>query len=622
MSVLLTIEVRAEHDVVAARQRARQVAGALGFDAQDQARIASAVSEVARNAYQHASGGRVEFRVEGEGSRSLEVVVRDEGPGLADVQAVLDGRHAAADGSGQGLVGARRVMDRFEIDSAPGRGTTVRVGKALPRRAPSPTREVLERLVDDLARRPTGGPLEEARWQNQELIGLLGELRARQAEAESLNRELQARNAELQRSQEELASLNRELEETNRGVVALHAELDERAVSLQKASELKSRFLSNMSHEFRTPLNSIRSLARFLLDPADGPLPAEKQKQAGYILKAAESLTALVDDLLDLAKVEAGKLEVRVEDVDLVDLLSTLRGTFRPLLDPGAPVALIFEDPAGLPPMRTDGGKVAQILRNFLSNALKFTDRGEIRVSARAGAGGMIVFAVSDTGLGVAPADQERIFEEFAQVDGPMQTKVKGTGLGLPLSRKLAELLGGRVTLASEPGVGSTFTAEIPRVFGAVPEADTTPVAPADAAGGGAGGTILVVDDDEIARYLVRESLAASTDLAVIEASDGEEGLRLARLARPRAVVLDLAMRGLSGFEVLERLKADPATRSIPVIIHSSRALDDVDRARLAPASATLRKGMRPDEAAAEFRAALGRAGVGPRGDGEATRHG
>ena len=611
MSPLLSLEIRAEHDVVLARQRARQVAGLLGFDQQDQTRIAAVVSEIVRNAYQHASGGVIEFVVDAEGARALDIIVRDRGRGIDDLQAVLDGRVANADGSGQGLVGARRVMDRFEITSSPGAGTVVRIGKSLPRRSPLPSPEALARIADELTLRPPGSALEEVQRQNQELIAALAELRARQAEAESLNRELEARNRELHRHQQELAILNRELEETNRGVVALHAELDERAISLQKASELKSRFLSNMSHEFRTPLNSIRSLARFLLDPSDGPLAPEKEKQAHYIIKAAESLVVLVNDLLDLAKVEAGKLQVRVEKLDVVDLFGTLRGTFRPLLDPGSPVALVFEDVAGLPPLRTDEGKVTQILRNFISNALKFTERGEVRVRASAAPGDTIIFSVSDTGIGVAPGDRERIFEEFSQVEGPMQRKVKGTGLGLPLSRKLGELLGGRVTLTSEPGAGSTFSVEIPRVFGPTPESSA----------GGDAGVILIIDDDEIARYLLKGGLSEATDLVVIEASGGAAGLRLAREAQPRAIVLDLAMDDMTGFEVLDRLKADPATRPIPVIIHSSRVLDDADRARLSAAAALVSKGIAPDEAVGGLREALGRAGVGTKPVGEAARH-
>jgi signal transduction histidine kinase len=270
---------------------------------------------------------------------------------------------------------------------------------------------------------------------------------------------------QLRQREEEVVRLNKELEDTNRGVVALYAELDEKADFLRRASEIKTRFLANMSHEFRTPLNSIRSLARFLLDPADGPLAPEKEKQAGYILKAAESLAVLVNDLLDLAKVEAGKLEVRVETLDVVDLFGTLRGTFRPLLDPGSQVALVFEDASGLPHLRTDEGKVTQILRNFISNALKFTERGEVRVRAAAGPGDTIVFSVADTGIGIDPGDRDRIFEEFAQVDGPMQTRVKGTGLGLPLSRKLATLLGGGIDLQSTPGTGSRFELTLPRYY-------------------------------------------------------------------------------------------------------------------------------------------------------------
>lgn len=611
MNTLLSLEIRAEHDVVLARQRARQVAGMLGFDQQDQTRIAAVVSEIARNAYQHASGGRAEFVFEAEDARALDIIVRDKGPGIGDLQAVLDGRVAGTDGPGNGLVGARRVMDRFEITSSLGAGTTVRIGKSLPRRVPTPSPETLAKFAGELALRPPESALEEARRQNQELIAALAELRTRQAEAEALNREFEAKNRELRRHQEELAILNRELEETNRGVVALHAELDERAVSLQKASELKSRFLSNMSHEFRTPLNSIRSLARFLLDPSDGPLVPEKEKQALYILKAAESLSVIVNDLLDLAKVEAGKLEVRVEKLDVVDLFGTLRGTFRPLLDPGSQVALVFEDAAGLPMLRTDEGKVAQILRNFISNALKFTERGEVRVRAAAAAGDRIVFSVADSGIGIAPADRERIFEEFAQVDGPVQTRVKGTGLGLPLSRKLAELLGGRVTLTSEPGVGSTFSVEIPRVFGPAWETSR----------GRDGGTILIVDDDEIARYLLKGGLAAATDLVVIEASGGLAGLRLAREAQPHAIILDLAMDDMSGFEVLDRLKADPATRPIPVIIHSSRVLDVADRDRLASATAVVAKGLAPDEVVAGLREALDRARVATKPVREVARH-
>src|SRR5581483_3325445 len=252
----------------------------------------------------------------------------------------------------------------------------------------------------------------------------------------------------------------------------------------RRADEMKSRFLSNMSHEFRTPLNSMLALSRLLLEDTDRPLGPEQQRQVGYIRRAAEDLTELVDDLLDLAKVEAGKVVVRPAEFEVRDLFAALRGMLRPLLL-NDQVSLVFEEPDGLPPMHTDEGKVSQILRNLLSNALKFTERGEIRVTARmAGAGPhgpQIAFAVADTGIGIPPADQQRIFDEFGQLDNPLQRRVRGTGLGLPLVRRLATLLGGSVTLESAPGVGSTFTATLPMRFPTVPEAAETGVAAAQA---------------------------------------------------------------------------------------------------------------------------------------------
>ena len=266
---------------------------------------------------------------------------------------------------------------------------------------------------------------------------------------------------ELRERQEELLSLNRELEDTNRGVVALYAELDEKADHLRRADEMKSRFLSNMSHEFRTPLNSIRALSRLLLDRVDGDLSIEQEKQVGFISKASDDLTALVDDLLDLAKIEAGKIEVHPIEFSVGNLFSALRGMLRPLLV-GDAVKLSFEEPQSTLTLYNDEGKVSQILRNFISNAIKFTEQGEVSVSAQLSEDRQTVrFSVADTGIGIAPEDQGRIFDEFTQLPSPLQGRVKGTGLGLPLCRRLAHLLGGDVSVKSERGVGSVFTAVV-----------------------------------------------------------------------------------------------------------------------------------------------------------------
>jgi signal transduction histidine kinase len=261
--------------------------------------------------------------------------------------------------------------------------------------------------------------------------------------------------------QSETAALREELDETNQGVLALYAELDIQAEELRQASDLKSRFLSYMSHEFRTPLGSILSINSLLADELDGPLSPEQHKQVAFVSTAARELSDMVDDLLDLAKIEAGRITISPAWFDMFDLFSALRGMFRPIVDASA-VDLIFEEPVGLPRLYTDDKKLAQILRNFISNSLKFTTRGEVRVSARLEGGDKVRFAVSDTGIGIAAELHGALFEDFSQVDSPLQKRLRGTGLGLSLCKRFAALLGGEVGLESAPGVGSTFFVVIP----------------------------------------------------------------------------------------------------------------------------------------------------------------
>jgi signal transduction histidine kinase/CheY-like chemotaxis protein len=707
---LLSMEIQLEQDVVFARQRARQVAGLLGFEPQDQTRIATAVSEIARNAFQYAGHGRVEFLIEDGTTPSLFIRVADHGPGIRDLAAILEGRYASTTGMGLGIVGVRRLMDSFDIKSAPGAGTTVLIGKSFPRRALAFTPVALARVTEELTRIRPENALDELRRQNQEILRSL---------------------EELQRNQERLTELNRELQDTNRGVVALYAELDEKADYLRRASEMKSRFLSNMSHEFRTPLNSMLALTRLLLDRSDGDLTPEQEKQVGYVRRSAEDLSELVNDLLDLAKVEAGKLLVRPQAFDVNALFGALRGMLRPLLAHNTSVTLTFDEPAGLPELNTDESKVSQVLRNFISNALKFTERGEVRVGVLRTADDTVTFTVADTGIGIAPDHQETIFEEFTQLDSPRQRRVKGTGLGLPLSRRLAELLGGSLGVRSTPGQGSTFSLTVPCVYqgpaevSLAPEVDahvdstrvpvlivednretlfiyekylkgtgfqviparTTraarrllkeirPVAVvldillegestwelmddlkhkqetrdipvlvvtmvdnrhkavalgADAfcakplerawllerlcavADPAAREKVLLIDDDEVARYLLK-GLLADTRFVAVEAADGAEGLRLARSEHPRMIFLDLDLPGVSGFDVLDALQADAATRHIPVVIHTSKAIEAAERARLAGAAAILSKDNPSREVAqARLREALVRAGLGSR---------
>jgi signal transduction histidine kinase/CheY-like chemotaxis protein len=705
---LLTFALNGQSHVVGARQRARQIATLLGFDVREQTQIATSVSEIARNAFRYAGGGKVEFEIEGETTPQLLIVrVSDEGPGIAHLDEVLDGSYESKTGMGIGLIGSRRLMDHWELHSEPGRGTTVTLGKLLPDRTALVTPASAGKLVAGLTALPPATSLAEVQSQNAELLRAL---------------------ADLQERQERLLELSHELEDTNRGVVALYAELDEKATHLRRADEMKSRFLSNMSHEFRTPLNSVRALCGLLLSQMDGPLTGEQQTQVKFIAKAVEDLTELVNDLLDLAKIEAGKVEIRPARFEVAELFSALRGMLRPLLVTEH-VELTFDVPEGLPTLYTDESKVSQILRNFISNALKFTERGEVRVEAQLDADGeSVVFAVRDTGIGIALEDREMIFEEFTQVPSPMQRRVKGTGLGLPLCRRLATLLGGEVYVESEPGRGSAFFARVQvRYRGAADEPGTmrrpaervpadgkwvliveddeaarlvfekflqgtqfTPVSVATLAAAqeilrryrpaavildillpgeeqqtwrwlsetkarensvpvivasasrdarkamslGADAYFdkpvrredllealarldrvaheqplaLIIDDDEAARYVIRHSLRQP--MRFEEACDGASGLAAASRCRPGVIFLDLAMPGMNGDEVLERLKNDPQTAQIPVVLVTSHELDDGMRAKLSGhARAILQKKDLSVETLAGALAALGRGG-------------
>jgi signal transduction histidine kinase len=278
---------------------------------------------------------------------------------------------------------------------------------------------------------------------------------------ETLLREREALLAELRNRDAQIRTLSAELDETNRGVVALYSELDDKADQLRNVSELKSRFLSYMSHEFRTPLGSIRSIARLLLNRMDGPLTEEQQRQVEFIQSSAAELTDMVNDLLDLAKVEAGRITISPAWFDMVDLFSALRGMFKPILETTS-TALYFDEPEDVPRIYTDHNKLSQVLRNFISNAVKFTPRGEVRVSARRDDGDTVTFAVRDTGIGIASEHVATLFQDFVQIDSPIQKRLRGSGLGLSLSKKFAELLGGKVGVESKPGVGSTFYVTIP----------------------------------------------------------------------------------------------------------------------------------------------------------------
>ena len=370
-----------DEDVVAARQRARQVAELLGVERQGQTKLATAVSEMARNAVRYAGAGSVEFAIDLEAGM-LTVTIADQGPGIPHLQSVLDGTYTSKTGMGLGIVGTRRLVDTFAIESTAGRG-----------------HDRSDRQDDPAAR--------ACRWNASDLARIDGAPRA--AGACRRWTRCSTRTTSCSRHSRSCGSVRRSSRCSTRSCripivvcVALYAELDEKAEHLQRADAMKSKFLSNMTHEFQTPLNSILALTRLLLERTDGDLEPEQEKQVRFIRDATEQLSELVSDLLDIAKVEAGKVTIRPASFTVAELFGALRGLMRPLQQRDA-VSLVFESADGLPPLFTDEGKVSQVLRNYISNALKFTEAGEVRVTASVDVDGMVVFRVRDTGIGIAP---------------------------------------------------------------------------------------------------------------------------------------------------------------------------------------------------------------------------
>jgi signal transduction histidine kinase len=575
------IDLRGEDDVVRAHQTTRTIVAQLGFSTFEQTRIATAMSEIARNALIYAGGGAVTIGLDDERS-SITISVSDRGPGIPDLPAVLAGERTGASksGLGIGIPGARRLMDAFAVESTPA-GTRVEMTKRIPRRAGAVDAARVHHVRAQLAGQLADDPSQEIR---------------------RLQRDVIERDARI-------VELAEELTETNRGVMALHAELEARAEYQRKAVELRTRIVSDMGHELRTPLHSIATISQFLIDRLDGELSPEQDKQVRIIHHVAESLTAYVNDLLDLARADAGRSEVHAAPASVDALLKTLRRIMQPLAPRG--VALRFTVDPDLPALYSDEHKISQVLRNLIANAFKFTERGHVEVRARRGEGERVVFEVEDTGIGIAPEHHELVFREFAQVDGHVQSRMRGSGLGLPLSRRLAVLLGGTLDIVPSPQPGSTFRFEIPAHTGPeAPPAPSEPEAPPliEAIPAAGRPRILVIDDDAASRYVLRRWLDGRYQ--VDEAENGQDGLRLAS-SRPAAIFLDVVMPDLTGFEVLERLKADAGTREIPVVVYTALVLGANDRERLGAAVAILRKSTSSrvaDRAAIED--ALVRAGV------------
>jgi PAS domain S-box-containing protein len=510
---IATVAIRQERDVVLARQRARQIAEILGFDRQDQTRIATAISELARNAYQYAGGGEVVYSLEREeGRAALTITVTDRGPGIDDLQAILDGGYRSPTGMGVGIVGVRRLMDRFELETEAGRGTTVVVGKPLPDGALVGALDAAT-LGAEIARGGGDDPFAEMQRQNQDLVHALEEVERRAQAARVLSEVadgivLVGSDGKIHQWNRAAASIVGRTAEEVVGKVAVEAipgwatfaaripvtriptgetsasdvvpiEIDGRELWLSGAGvalpegtvyafrnvtkertleRVRNELISTVSHELRTPLAAVCGAARTL--ERQGLSEETRSSLLAVIVHQSERLERIADGILVASRIQEGEMPVAIEAADLGCIVRETLESVRASLPEDRTIDLTVDDP--MPAVECDPEKLGQVLANLVDNAVRYSPQGgPIEISVTHG-GGFARCSVRDEGLGIPPEEHERIFERFYRLDPDLRYTITGTGLGLYISRELVRLMGGRIEVRSQLGQGSTFAVELP----------------------------------------------------------------------------------------------------------------------------------------------------------------
>jgi len=431
------IYIRREADIVKVRERVRRLAREMGFEPTTQIKITTAVSELTRNIYEYARAGAITLSLaqRGPAATGLQITARDDGPGIdeARLRSIVRGTYRSESGMGVGLIGTRRLMDEFDIQSKAGEGTRVAVVKWLPPREAAEVRARAEELREFVATDEDDSALEELARQNRDLVQVLGEL---------------------EEKREQLEELNRKLGESNR-------ELNEANAKLRELSAMKEEFLALTTHDLRSPLTVISGVINFFTSGRLGELTTEQKNMVEMMERNTQNLIELVNDLLDTAKLESGTLRLDTASINLAGLIEELRHQMQPLADEKE-ITLEESIPEDLPPLMADRAKLRRVLVNLLSNAIKFTPKsGRVSLSA-AREGETVRVSIADTGVGIAPEDVKDIFDKYAQARSRATRSEKGTGLGLYITRQLVELHGGRIEVQSEVGRGSTFSFTIP----------------------------------------------------------------------------------------------------------------------------------------------------------------
>jgi signal transduction histidine kinase/CheY-like chemotaxis protein len=548
---IFKIRIKYEPDIVTARQKTRRVSQLLGFGGQDRARLSTAVSELARNVFQYAGGGSIEFFFKDADPQTLFVRVSDDGPGIKDLETILNGTYISQSGMGVGLSGSKKLMDFFDIQTTIGKGTQITLGKSLDKRQKQIRKEDLPEIASKLISTVADSAFEEIQNQNRDLLEALEDARL-------ARHELTALNSKLKMAYEDAANAN----------------------------QAKSRFLSNMSHEIRTPLGIVLGFADLAMDSETSFM--ERNSYLTIIKKNAQSLTNLIGDFLDLSKVEAGKIELECLEFSLPEVLQdAVAALSLNAKNKGVLINLVIE---GLFPniVCSDPTRVRQVLFNLINNAIKFTERGDVEIKALAIRNPTnpkevkIEISVRDSGIGIPLENQDRLFEAFTQADSSTTRKYGGTGLGLNLSKHLAEALGGNLfLLSSRENIGSTFCFNFPVLIvqktefklNHSPKNEFIDLIEIPQQNDELQGMpILLVEDSEDNRFLFQHYLSragASIDIA----HDGLQGVQKAKMNSYKAILMDIQMPHLDGYGATKQIR-ELGIRT-PVIALTAHALKD-----------------------------------------------
>lgn len=431
------VYVRREGDIVKVRERVRRLAREMGFDSTTQIKVTTAVSEVTRNIYEYAKSGAISLSLAERGADfGLQVTARDDGPGIdeATLRSIMRGAYQSSSGLGVGLSGTRKLMDEFDIQTKTGEGTRVTLVKWMPRGLADDVKSRVEELRAHLGEDVEDSVVEELQQQNRDFVKILSELEDKRAQLEELNQQLNQTNHELNEANSKLREL----------------------------AEMKEEFLALTTHDLRSPLTVISGVISFFTSGRLGELSPEQKNMVTMMERNTQNLIELVNDLLDASKLESGTMRLEKTSFDLREVINELRETMLLPLAKEKGIKLVETFPADLPFVVADRAKLRRILLNLLSNALKFTSKdGRVEISAEL-QDERVRLSVSDTGVGIAPEDVDRLFDKYEQTRSRATRGEKGTGLGLYITKQLVELHGSEINVKSELGKGSTFSFTLP----------------------------------------------------------------------------------------------------------------------------------------------------------------